>query len=68
MAEYDVNEILAKDGLEHVDLGDGSSIMVTKLKELISDNSKHESWAKRVIDTMASNTLSAATSPDFIAV
>ena len=35
MAEYDVNEILVKDGLEHVDLGDGSSIMVTKLKELI---------------------------------
>ena len=51
MAEYDVNEILAKDGLEHVDLGDGESIMFTKLKDLIEKNSKYESWAKRIIDT-----------------
>ena len=61
MAEYDVNEILVKDGLEHVDLGDGSSIMVTKLKELIRDNSKYESWAKRVIDTSNSGYFQIAT-------
>ena len=61
MAEYDVNEILAKDGLEHVDLGDGKSKMITKLKELISDNSKYKSWAKRVIDTSNSGYFQIAT-------
>ena len=61
MAEYDVNEILAKDGLEHVDLGDGKSKMITKLKELISDNSKYESWAKRIIDTTNSGYFQIAT-------
>ena len=61
MAEYDVNEILAKDGLEHVDLGDGESIMFTKLKDLIEKNSKYESWAKRIIDTTNSGYFQIAT-------
>ena len=61
MAEYDVNEILAKDGLEHIDLGAGQSIMVTKLKDLIEDNSKYGSWAKRVIDTTNSGYFQIAT-------
>ena len=61
MAEYDVNEILAKDGLEHVDLGAGKSKMITKFKELISDNSKYKSWAKRVIDTSNSGYFQIAT-------
>jgi len=61
MAEYDVKEILAKDGLEHVDLGDGHSKTVTKLKVLIEDNSKYGSWAKRVIDASNSGYFQIAT-------
>ena len=61
MAEYDVNEILAKDGLEYIDLGDGKSKMVTKLKDLIKENSKYHSWAKRVIDTSNSGYFQIAT-------
>jgi len=61
MAEYDVNEILSKDGLEHIDLGDGKSKNVTKLKDLIKENSKYKSWAKRVIDTTNSGYFQIAT-------
>ena len=61
MAEYDVNEILAKDGLEHVDLGDGSSVKFTKLKDLIRKNSEYKSWAKRIIDTTNSGYFQIAT-------
>ncbi len=61
MAEYDVNEILAKDGLEHIDLGDGKSKKFTKLKDLIRSNSKYGSWAKRIIDTSNSGYFQIAT-------
>lgn len=61
MSEYDVNEILAKDGLEHVNLGDGRSRTVTKLQDLIKENSKYGSWANRVIDTSNSGYFQIAT-------
>ena len=61
MPEYDVNEILTKDGLEHIDLGDGKSKSVTKLKDLIKGNSQYRSWAKRVIDTSNSGYFQIAT-------
>ena len=61
MPEYDVNEILTKDGLEHIDLGDGKSKSVTKLKDLIKENSQYRSWAKRVIDTSNSGYFQIAT-------
>ena len=61
MGEYDVNEILSKDGLKHIDLGDGQSERFTSLKELIEENSKHKSWAKRIIDTSNSGYFQIAT-------
>ncbi len=61
MNEYDVTEILTKDGLEHIDLGDGSSRPFTKLKDLVQENSSYKSWAKRVIDTSNSGFFQIAT-------
>ena len=61
MTEYDVTEILTKDGLEHVDLGEGRSQPFPKLKDLIQRNSGYNSWAKRVIDTSNSGFFQIAT-------
>ena len=61
MTEFDVEEILAKDGIEYVDLGDGTSTEITKLDDLIRENTKYQSWAKRVIDTSGSGYFQIAT-------
>ena len=61
MPEYDVNEILAKDGLEHVDLGDGRSKSVSKLKDIVNENNRYKSWAKRIINTSNSGYFQIAT-------
>jgi mannose-6-phosphate isomerase-like protein (cupin superfamily) len=52
--EYDVKEILKKDGIEMQDLGNGESIEVTSLDKLMEENGKYSSWAKRIIDTSSS--------------
>ena len=61
MAEYDVNEILTKEGFEHIDLGSGESQEFTELNNLMKENSKYKSWAKRVIDTSNSGYFQIAT-------
>ena len=61
MAEYDVNEILTKEGFEHIDLGSGESQEFTELNNLMNENSKYKSWAKRVIDTSNSGYFQIAT-------
>ena len=61
MAEYDVNEILTKEGFERIDLGSGESQEFTELNNLMKENSKYKSWAKRVIDTSNSGYFQIAT-------
>ena len=61
MAEYDVNEILKKDGFDDIDLGNGHSIEFSKLDDLIEEKSNKNSWAKRVIDTSNSGFFQIAT-------
>ena len=61
MAEYDVNEILTKEGFEHIELGSGESQEFTELNNLMKENSKYKSWAKRVIDTSNSGYFQIAT-------
>ena len=61
MAEYDVNEILKKDGFDDIDLGNGNSIEFSKLDDLIEEKSNNNSWAKRIIDTSNSGFFQIAT-------
>ena len=61
MAEYDVNEILQKDGFDDIDLGNGNSIEFSKLDDLIEEKSNNNSWAKRIIDTSNSGFFQIAT-------
>ena len=61
MSEYDVNEILKKEGFDDIELGNGKSEEFTKLNDLISTKSKYKSWAKRVIDTSNSGYFQIAT-------
>jgi quercetin dioxygenase-like cupin family protein len=61
MAEYDVNEILKKEGFDHIDLGNGESCEFTKLDQLLKANANYKSWAKRVIDTSNSGFFQIAT-------
>ena len=59
--ESDVNEILENDGIEMQDHGNGESIEITSLDQLIQENSKYNSWAKRIIDTSSSGFFQIAT-------
>jgi len=61
MPEFEVSEILKKDGIENFDPGTRKTKTVTYLADVLDQNAKYKSWAKRVVDVTNSGHFQIAT-------
>ncbi len=60
--ENDVEKLLKKDGVEHVDFSE-LNLEVINVLELMKDNKGHKSWSRRLVNTVNGSAVIISQSP-----